>query len=463
MHSNFLKKYLTPLTAQRKTDVLEELQEASAPGFDYFLLVVLSCTIATFGLITNSVAVIIGAMLVAPLMSPILGLSLASVAGEQVMFRRAGVALIEGVVLAIALSASITWTVKLLPFDILNPLPGEILARTRPSPFDLGIAIAGGAAAAYALAQPKISAALPGVAIATALMPPLCTVGIGLSLGRSEVQSGAFLLFLTNLSAISFAGIVVFATLGFRPLHVEQTWRHIPRSLFVSAFLVLIVTVPLVLLTIQSIRESQLQRNIRDVITTELSAIPDAQVVETRLDPQNGVLNLFVTIRASRQPTYKQVVMLQESLAELLQRAVALQLIVVPTTKLDPLFPPTPTSTVTPGPSPSLTASPTRTVTLTSTPTLTGTPTVTPTPTNTPTVTMTFTPTPVQAYIVGTSGEGVALRIAPAGKIIGFLPEGAPVLILYQRTTVENAEWIEVRDIVGRTGWVLTRFLAIRP
>lgn len=463
MGVDFIRKYLIPLTAQRKADVLEELEQASTPGFDFFLLVVLSCSIATFGLITDSVAVIIGAMLVAPLMLPILGLSLASVAGKQRMFRRALVALIEGVVLAIALSALITWTVELLPFDILNPLPGEVLARTRPSPFDLGIALAGGAAAAYALAQPKISAALPGVAIATALMPPLCTIGIGLSLGRTEVQSGAFLLFLTNLSAISFAGIVVFAALGFRPLRMEQTWRHIPRSLFVSALLVLIVTVPLVLLTIQSIREAQFQRQIRDVIAVEMSAIADAQVVETRLDPQNGVLNLYVTIRASRQPTYNQVVMLQESLARLLERAVALQLIVVPTTKLDPLLPPTATLTATPGPSPSPTAPPTRTATRTSTPTLTATPTITPTPTSTPTATHTFTPTPVLAYIGGTGGEGVALRHAPGGKIISFLPEGAPILILYQRTTVDNAEWIEVRDILGRTGWVLGRFLAIRP
>jgi uncharacterized hydrophobic protein (TIGR00271 family) len=463
MGLELVRKYLIPLTEQRKAEVLEELQEASTPGFDFFLLVVLSCSIATFGLLTDSAAVIIGAMLVAPLMSPILGLSLASVAGQQNMFRQAVVALIVGILLAVLLSAFITWTSELLPFYILNTLPGEILARTRPSPFDLGIAIAGGAAAAYALAQPKISAALPGVAIATALMPPLCTVGIGLSLGRTEIEIGAFLLFLTNLSAISFAGILVFAALGFRPVYLNNTWHRIPRSLIVSAILVLIVTVPLVLLTIQSVRETSLQNEIRDTILEELSSLPDVQVVEVLQDPQDGVINLHVTIRASRQPNYKQVVTLQESLADLLQRAVALQLIVVPTTKLDPLLPPTPTLTPTPGPSPSPTLTATPTLTRTATPTLTATATITPTPTNTPTATMTFTPTPIMANIGGTGGLGVALRDVPAGNIIGFLPEGAPVLILYQRTTVNGAEWIEVRDVVGRTGWVLGRFLSIRP
>ncbi len=131
----------------------------------------LSCSIATLGLITNSSAVIIGAMLVAPLMSPILGLSIATVVAEGKLFRRALVALGAGILLALLLSTLLGWIARLLPFDVLVSFPDEVLSRTHPTPFDLGIALAGGAAAAYALAQPRLSAALPGVAIATALMP----------------------------------------------------------------------------------------------------------------------------------------------------------------------------------------------------------------------------------------------------------------------------------------------------
>ena len=175
-----LAKLTRRLSPERQMEVLEELAQTSSPGFDYYLLVILSCTIATFGLITNSVAVIIGAMLVAPLMSPILGLSIASVAGDRQLFERAVIALFRGVILAIALSAALSWVAQMLPFDALKEIPSEVLSRTHPSPYDLVIALAGGAAAAYALAQPQLSAALPGVAIATALMPPLCTVGIGI-------------------------------------------------------------------------------------------------------------------------------------------------------------------------------------------------------------------------------------------------------------------------------------------
>lgn len=460
-----LRQFMRALPTGRRTEVLEELDQASSPGFDFFLLVVLSCSIATFGLITDSAAVIIGAMLVAPLMSPILGLSLASVAGKQRMFRRAGGALVEGVLVAVVLSALLAWLTHVLPFDILIVIPGEVMARTRPSPFDLGIALAGGAAAAYALAQPRISAALPGVAIATALMPPVCTVGIGIALGNSQVALGAALLFLTNLAAISLAGIVVFAALGFRPQNIRDTWHRIPRSLFVSAGLVLVTAVPLVILTLRLVAQAQLSQDVREAVIAEIADLPDAQLVDAAIENSDDTLHLMITVRTSRQPDYRQVVELQKAIATRLQRTITLQLIVVPTTKLDPLVPPTNTPTATPGPSltptPTLTPTPVPTHTPTPTPTLTS--TSTSTPTLTPTPTLTYTPTPVLAYVSNTGGVGVYLRETPAGKVIGTLPEGAAVRILYQREFVNDREWIEIMDIYGRTGWVQAIYLVIRP
>jgi len=254
------------LASERRQEVMAQLERASSPGFDFFLLVFLSCSIATAGLVVDSAAVIIGAMLIAPLMSPILALSLASVAGEGQMMRRAAVALGEGALMAIALSACMGWLASVLPFGSLIEIPSEVIARTRPSPFDLGIALAGGAAAAYALAQPHLSAALPGVAIATALMPPLCTVGIGISLKDPSIALGAILLFLTNFAAISFAGIVVFIALGFRPLHLENNHSRIPHSLYVAAILVLLVAVPLVLLSLRIVRAADLSRQGRQAV-----------------------------------------------------------------------------------------------------------------------------------------------------------------------------------------------------
>ncbi len=398
-------------------------------------------------------------MLVAPLMSPILGLSLASLAGEQRMFRNAVIALSEGVLLAIFLSFTLGWVAQILPFDMLLEVPQEVLARTRPTPFDLGIALAGGAAAAYALAQPRLSAALPGVAIATALMPPVCTAGIGISLGDSRIAFGAGLLFFTNLACISFAGILVFAALGFRPIHLENTWHHVPHSMLFSAAMVLFTAIPLVVLTLRIGEQTHQLQEIRTAVEVELLALPDAQLVDIGIDTSNSTIHLNITVRTSRQPNYQQVVDLQKSIATRLQRTIAIQVIIIPTTKLDPLDPPTktPTVTLTPTftPGPSLTPS--------NTPTTIPTTTSTPVATSTMTSTPTSTPTPVMAYITTPGGLGLYLRELPGGKSITWLPEDTPVLILYQRQTVNEREWIEVKNILNQTGWIPAEYLIIRP
>lgn len=456
-----LKSYIRPwlryLSADRQAEVLDQLSDAASPGFDFFLLVVLSCSIATFGLITNSAAVIIGAMLVAPFMSPILGLSLASVAGKRRMFQRSVVALVEGALLAVFLSAVLGWLARLLPFDALTTLPGEVLARTQPTPFDLGIALAGGAAASYALAQPRLSAALPGVAIATALMPPLCTVGIGISLGNPAVALGALLLFATNFITISFSGIVVFVLLGFRPIHPEEVWHGIPRHVLISAALVLLVTLPLVALTLRFVGEARFGREIRSAVAAEVAELSDAQLVDVTYAFEQELLRLDITIRTPRQPAYRQVVDLQTDIATRLQRQTSVELIIIPITKLDPMIPPTRTPTPTPGPSetPTLTPTPNPTSTPTASPTRTPSPTFTPSPTS--------TPMPVPAVVANSGGIGVAMRHQPNGDIIGTLPEDAPVLILYQRQTVNGVEWIEIRDVLNREGWVPARYLFIKP
>ncbi len=186
------------------------------------MLAMLSCIIATFGLVLNSGAVIIGAMLIAPLMSPILALSLALVRGDARGMLRAFVTLLVGVGVAIGVSALLGRFVSTSEFNFLTELPEEVLARTSPTLFDLTIALAGGLAASYALAQPRLSPTLPGVAIATALMPPLCVVGIGISQGQAEVRDGALLLFLANFVAIVFSSAVVFALVGFGPLSMRR-------------------------------------------------------------------------------------------------------------------------------------------------------------------------------------------------------------------------------------------------
>ena len=463
MHKRFLGYINQKLDFDRKETVLKVLDDESSPDFDFFMLIILSCTIATLGLITDSLAVIIGAMLVAPLMSPIMGLSLASVVGEQRLFKRAISALVEGMLLAILLSCILAFILYHLPFGILEEIPNEVLVRTRPSPFDLVIALAGGAAAAYALAMPKLSAALPGVAISTALMPPLCTIGIGIGIQNANVIFGATLIFLTNLLAISFSGIVIFLWLGFRPLNLHKKWRGLPNNLMISAIFVALVTIPLSVLAFRSLQEANFAKTIETAIDSSLESFTNAQLVDFTYSNKEDVLNLEISIYSHYQPSYQQLLDLQSNIASAINQTVALKLVVIPTTNLDPLIPPTPTNTLVFTLTPSLTPTFTFTPTQTFTPTITLTPSLS--PTITPTVTLTPTPTATMmvAKIAGTGGNYVYLRENAGGNISHSLPEGAYLRLTGNEETINNILWLEVIDLVNRQGWLPAQYVLIQP
>ncbi|MEA3439819.1 MAG: DUF389 domain-containing protein, partial [Chloroflexota bacterium] len=123
-----------PITPERRATVHVKLRDACRPEFSYYLLVVLSSIIATLGLLVNSPAIIIGAMLVAPLMSPIIGVGLASIVGDDRLLRDSAVGLFLGALVAVVTSVVITWFNIQLPFISIQEIPGEVLVRTRPGP-----------------------------------------------------------------------------------------------------------------------------------------------------------------------------------------------------------------------------------------------------------------------------------------------------------------------------------------
>lgn len=463
----WLSQRLPAVSPAQRSEVRASLRKAASPNVDFFLLVLLSCVIATQGLLADSPAVIIGAMLVAPLMSPIVGLGLASLSGEGLFFRHAAAALVRGALLAVLLSWLLTIGNSYLPFVSLQELPAEVLARTQPSPSDLLVALAGGVAAAYALSQPHISAALPGVAIATALMPPLCTVGIGLALGDWNVAGGALLLFITNAVAIAFASSLVFFSLGFGVQRQPGEGR-LPPSLLISAVLTAVLLIPLAYFSIQFVREGRENRLIDAVVAQEVERVNGAELVSMEYQRAAGADNLAqlkveITTRSSRALRYEQVQELQAALAAQLTAGgmelpggVGLIVNQIIAERLDPLVPPTPTSTptatasATPGPSPTPTA------TATATPTVTPTVTDTPTATATRTATSTSTPTatPAQAQVIRGSFPALALYQSPGGPVIGTLRAGQPLTVFHQTELFAGVTWVYVQDAEGRLGWV---------
>ncbi len=451
-----IKTPIRKIPFDQRRVIIQEISETSSPGFDFFLLVILSGSIATFGLITNSPAVIIGAMLVAPLMSPIIGIGLASIIGRRALLRESLSALFRGAILAIGLSALIGVVNLYLPFVYFQELPVEIISRTHPSPIDLVVALAGGLAAAYSLTEPKLSAALPGVAIATALMPPLCTVGIGISMQRWDVAGGAFLLFITNTVTIAFASALVFFLRGFNPYPKDGS-RKLPPSLQLSAVLILLLLVPLTYYSIQFVQQATEYRTISDVVDSEILNLGNAELVELNVAHESESINLNVTIRTSNPLSYQQVVNLQSAIVDRLSRPVSLRINQIQSELLDPLVPPTATATATstntatPGPSP----------TMTFTATLTATSTATLTQTALPTLTPTLTSTPAQARALLSSIPLMRIYQYPGGPVIGTLWQNQLLTIMPQEVIYGNLVWVQVIDEEGRDGWVPKVFIHI--
>ncbi|MDJ0659145.1 MAG: DUF389 domain-containing protein [Crocosphaera sp.] len=213
-----------PLTVE---EVRLNREAASIPSFGFFFLLICATVIASFGLIEDSTAVIIGAMIIAPLMNPILSMAFAIVTRDWTLYKRS--------MITVALGASFTISIAfilglLIPVDVVGK---EVMARTQPNLIDLGIAIAAGAAGSFSLTRQSIASSIAGVAIAVALVPPLCVTGLGLGIGNKivvehigsliisnwDVSVGSFLLFIVNLAGITFTACLVFLSQSYGSFH----------------------------------------------------------------------------------------------------------------------------------------------------------------------------------------------------------------------------------------------------
>jgi uncharacterized membrane protein len=201
-----------------RDEIVENIRTSSSPRFDDLFLVVVSSTITPLGLNNDPPAAIIGAMLVALLMSPIFGVGLGSITVDASLTHNSVPVLIRGALLSVILSALLLLSSIYLPIvPSLLAIPNEVLSRTQPNPNDLIIALAGGLAAAYSLTEPHLSAALPCAAIATTLIPPFSSFGNGIALGRWDTAGGATLLVLTISVTFAFAVTLIFSLKGVVP------------------------------------------------------------------------------------------------------------------------------------------------------------------------------------------------------------------------------------------------------
>ncbi len=288
---SYVRSLRGELTPAERREVLAQLFYDGIQRVPYlyrfFTLLSLSVAIASFGLLTDSTAVVIGAMLVAPLMTPIQATAASLVMGWEKRQLQS--------MLLVGIAAS--WCVALsFGFGLLAPdrgvLPAEIISRTSPTLLDLGIALAAGAAGAYTLVR-KESSAIPGVAVAVALVPPLAVVGLTLENNEPHLAAGALLLFVTNFVAIIFAASLILLITGFAPQALlQRNWRLVRRGVITSIVGVIIISIPLAIHTTQVIDEARADHAVEHAVNIWRDDDSSFDVSDVRVDGDDIEIDL---------------------------------------------------------------------------------------------------------------------------------------------------------------------------
>lgn len=275
---------------EKEQVIIEEITRGvSFRGANLWVLIV-AIFIASLGLNVNSTAVIIGAMLISPLMGPIIGMGLAVGINDLDLLKRA---------LKNFSFATLISVLTAMLYFLISPLEeaqSELLARTTPTIYDVLIAFFGGAAGIIALStRGRGGNVIPGVAIATALMPPLCTAGYGLATWQPSFFFGAFYLFFINTVFISLSTFVGVRLMGFRH-HELPTPERARRARHILTVIIVATILPALLMTISIIRTSIFENNLRHFIADEL-AQTGTQILSSGTDAATKELRIVAVGR----------------------------------------------------------------------------------------------------------------------------------------------------------------------
>ena len=291
------------VSPQAHQHMQDSLMDEAKLDYDYVVLTLGACLIATLGLLSNSAAVIIGAMLVAPLMLPIRSVAFGILEGDLDLITTGLRALGTGTTISIALSALIGISSGFLEYG------SEVLARSSPTLLDLGIAITAGGLSGYAKVQPKLSSALAGTAIAVALMPPLCVVGLGIAHFNGSLTLGAGLLYLTNLLGITLACMVAFFLAGYSP------FRRARRPLGIVVLITSLLVIPLGFSLAELVRQNRLEANVKRALVEDTQTFRNMELVSSRTNWHLPVPEVRMVVNANQPITPRQVELLEDYIA----------------------------------------------------------------------------------------------------------------------------------------------------
>ena len=292
----------------RKSEVLDDIGIGSTPKATYYILLSISVLIAGFGVLTNSPAVVIGAMLVSPLMTPIFGISLGLVRGDMVLIRKAFVAEFGGVLIAVGVAAILGM------FPFAQEVTPEMLSRTSPTLLDLLVAALAGVAGCLAMIDERISPVLPGIAMATALTPPLAVSGLCLAFGAYEGSWGAFLLFFANFLAILAVSAALFIAAGFVSREEMGSGLAVLKRFLAPVIGLILVTVLLTNALIGIIAKNETTKTIKGILEKELSSERGACVENVIYDNKRSNVDILAYVTTPRVLSPKKIEQMQKIL-----------------------------------------------------------------------------------------------------------------------------------------------------
>ncbi|MBN1700132.1 MAG: DUF389 domain-containing protein [Spirochaetales bacterium] len=303
----------------QKYEAYETVVSGATDTVEFYVLLILSCLIATAGLYLDSPAVIIGAMIVAPLMGPLFGFSAGMLWGSGKVLREAVTTLFKGTVLVVGVTAAMSFFIPGIS------VTGEMLSRIKPSFFDVMVALCCGLIGAYAFVNKRVSSAIPGVAISVALMPPLCTVGIGIGLRNWDMAKGASLLYGINLTGISLAALVVFYLVRLHPKAEDEGEFLKARvraigQVIVSLIIICLISVPLVYFAVDAI-QSGLDREV--VYSSVHELMPDDRIYSLNVKKEDPMQVEIILLHRQGMPPVDPV-LVEKSIQEGLGRNIRL-------------------------------------------------------------------------------------------------------------------------------------------
>jgi uncharacterized hydrophobic protein (TIGR00271 family) len=317
------KSWLNPKVTQFEGEELErDADESSLTSLDYLVLITIAAILAAFGLVLNSSAVIIGAMLVAPLMTPLIAFATGIAIGKIKIMRQAAGTLLQGIFAALLVAFIVGW------LSSTNIVTAEMAGRGNVTFLDMGVALASGFIGAYAKTRSNIASSLAGVAIAAALMPPLVTVGLAISFGEWALAEGASLLFLTNIVSITLAAWITLFWLGLRPgKEGDPTARRRASTLMV--ILLVAVLAGINLRSIDTVAAGRIENSLRD-------SFRQAELVNYEIR-QSDPLEVIATVRqpAGNLDDSSEIIVARDSLEELLGKPVKLSVVLEPLVDAD--------------------------------------------------------------------------------------------------------------------------------